>query len=148
MFRKKTALVFATTVSTTSQFLIMLAHILWIKYYLLHIFQPSTCQVLLFNPTVIFWPPIKLSFCTMGVGNNHINWREYPSPCPTPGLDPLLIFHNSHTVDSSQCLASSKTLQHHTPKHGTHDRLYNTNSLLITTFSSTSLRELSKDFLI
>jgi len=44
-----------------------------------------------FNPTVIFDPPpIKLSFCTMGVGNNHINWKEYPFPCHIPSpLDPL-----------------------------------------------------------
>ena len=24
----------------------------------------------------------------MGVGNNHIRWREYPSPCPTPSMPP------------------------------------------------------------
>jgi len=40
-------------------------------------------------------PPIKLSFCTMGVGNNHINWRKYPSHVSP--LTRYKIFQNSHS---------------------------------------------------
>ena len=54
-----------------------------------------------FNPNPIYFltpPQLSFLFCTMWGWQYHINWRKYPSPCPTLATWPQLIFHNPHTV--------------------------------------------------